>query len=141
MAEIFPDVGIDYIMQYWPKGGGAAEQLKLRLFSSHTATTVITSGQGTANITESAWTNYVPVTLGTATWGAQAAGSPNGRKTTYPQVTMGTCGAASGTINGAYITDNGGGTVVCMMNFDDLTAVPLQPNDIIRVTPTLNFGS
>lgn len=139
MAEIFPNEGLDYIMGKWPKGGAVEATMDLRLFSSHSATTVIGTAEGTAQITQSAWTNYAAKTLGTATWGAQSAHA-SGRSTTYPQVNMGTCGATGGTVNGFYITGNSGSVCVCMANFDDATAVVLMQNDIIRVTPTLVFG-
>lgn len=140
MAEIFPDEGLDWIMNQWLHNVAAPEDMELRLFSSQSATTVITSAQGTADITECAWTNYASQTLGSATWGAQAAGS-GGRKSTYPQVTFPTCGATGGTANGFYITNSVGGTCVCAANFDDTTAVVLQSGDIIKVTPTVQHNN
>ena len=141
MAEIFPDEGLDLILGQFPKNATRLTQLGLNLFSSQSASTVMTSGQTLSSVTESVWTNYVAQTLATATWGSQAAGS-GGRKTTYPQVTFPTCGATGGTVNGFYIADDPTDTkVVCQANFDDTTAVVLASGDIIKVTPFIQFNN
>jgi hypothetical protein len=54
-------------------------------------------------------------------------------------VTFPTVGASGATINGFYITNNGHTVVIGQANFDDLTAVPLLTNDVIKVTPTLAY--
>lgn len=138
MAEIFPDEGLDAILTIYPKGGAYTSPLNLALFTSQTATTVITSGQTFANITETAYTSYARQSLAAATWGAVGAGT-GGRKTTYPQVTFPTCGATGSTINGFYITNNGHTVCICQANFDDGLAVVLAQNDIIKVTPAITY--
>lgn len=138
MAEIFPDEGLDYILGIFPKGGTYTSPMNLKLFTSQTASTVVTSGQGIANITEAAYTNYADQDLAAATWGAAGAGT-GGRKTTYSQVTFPTVGASGATINGFYIANNGNTVCVCQANFDDTTAVALATNDVIKVTPTITF--
>ena len=138
MAEIFPDEGLDIILGIFPKGGTYTSPLQLALFTSQTATTVITSAQTIANITETVYTSYARQPLAAATWGAQGAGT-GGRKSTYPQVTFPTCGATGATINGFHITDNGVLKAVCQANFDDGLATVLALNDIIRVTPAITF--
>jgi hypothetical protein len=147
MAEIFPDEGLNLVLGQVPKNDTRITTFSLCLFTSQTASTVITSGQGVANITETSYTNYARQALATATWGAQAAGT-GGRKTTYPQVTFPTVGASGATINGFFIGwDSGaGGTgspTVCVgqANFDDVTAVPLMTNDVIKVTPAWQFNN
>jgi hypothetical protein len=138
MAEIFPDEGLDAILTIYPKGGAYTSPLQLKLFKSQTATTVITSGQTIANITETTYTSYAQQALAAATWGAVGAGT-GGRKTTYPQVTFPTCGATGDTINGFYIANNGATVCICQANFDDGLAVVLATNDIIKVTPAITY--
>lgn len=111
----------------------------LGLFTSQTASTVITSGQTMANVTETTYTNYARQALAAATWGAAGAGT-GGRKVTYPQVTFPTVGATGATINGFFISDaSTAGKVIYQANFDDVTARTLATGDIIRVTPSHTF--
>lgn len=141
MAEIFPDEGLDIVLGQWPKDTVRLSTMYLCLFTSQTASTVITSGQTLANVTETTYTNYARQSLAAATWGAAAAGT-GGRKTTYPQITFPTVGTTGATINGFFIGDATPPTkVIAQANFDDVTAVVLATNDIIKVTPTVQFNS
>ena len=141
MAEIFPDEGLDIVLGQWPKDAVRLSTTYLCLFTSQTAATVITSGQTLANITETTYTNYARQALAAATWGAQAAGT-GGRKTTFPQVTFPTVGAVGATINGFFLGDATPPVkAIAQANFDDVTAVPLMTNDIIKVTPTVQFNN
>ncbi len=138
MAEMMPDEGLDYVLGIWPKGGTYTSPMKLRLFTSQTATTVITHAQTVSNITETTYTNYAAQNLASATWGANAERPTNlGRQTTYSQITFPTVGASGATINGFYIGDNAGTLCVGQANFDDGSAVALLTNDVIKVTPTI----
>lgn len=146
MAEIFPDEGLDITLGQMPKNDTRITVFSLCLFTSQTASTVITSGQTVANITETAYTNYVRQSLATATWGAQGAGT-GGRKSSYTQITFPTLGSAA-TLNGFFIGwDTGaGGTSTptkCLgqANFDDVTAIAGQINDVVKVTPTVQFNN
>jgi len=142
MAEIFPEEGLNIYLGQFPKNDTRLTSIYLCLFSSQTASTVITEAQTMANITESAWTNYVRQELATATWGAIADDGTTGRKTTYPQVTFPTVGATGGTVNGFFYSDilsTTGDKCVAQVNFDDLTAVVLAQNDIIKVTPAIEL--
>ena len=140
MAQMCPDEGLDLWLGQFPLNTAKyTSPLKLKLFTSQTASTVITHAQTIANITETTYTSYAEQSLAAATWGALAERPTNlGRQTTYPQVTFPTVGASGATINGFYITNNGG-TVLFpgQANFDDTTAVPLLTNDVIKVTPTI----
>jgi hypothetical protein len=140
MAQMCPDEGLDLWLGQFPLSTAKyTSPLNLCLFTSQTATTVITHAQTLANITEAAYTNYARQSLAAATWGALAERPTNlGRQTTYPQVTFPTVGASGATVNGFHITNNGN-TVLFpgQANFDDLTAVPLLTNDVIKVTPTI----
>ena len=140
MAQMCPDEGLDLWLGQFPLSTAKyTSPLNLCLFTSQTATTVITHAQTFANITETTYTNYARQSLAAATWGALAERPTNlGRQTTYPQVTFPTVGATGATINGFYITNNAN-TVLFpgQANFDDLTAVVLNTNDVIKVTPTI----
>lgn len=141
MAEIFPDEGLDIVLGQWPKNDTRLSTTYLCLFTSQTASTVITSAQTLSNITETSYTSYARQSLAAATWGAAAAGT-GGRKTTYSQITFPTVGASGATINGFFIGD-ATPPVKCIgqANFDDVTAVPLMTNDVIKVTPTVQFNN
>ena len=138
MAQMMPDEGLDIVLGQIPKDTVKyTSPLNLALFTSQTASTVITHAQTIANITETTYTNYARQSLAAATWGAAAERPTNlGRQTTYPHVTFPTCGATGATINGFYITNNGHTVCLGQANFDDTTAVVLAQNDIIKVTPT-----
>ena len=141
MAQMMPDEGLDLWLGQFPKNDTRITTCYLCLFTSHTASTVITHAQTMADITEAAFTNYARQALATATWGALAERPTNlGRQTTYPQVTFPTVGASGATINGFFVSDilsTTGDKAVGQANFDDLTAVPLATNDVIKVTPTI----
>jgi hypothetical protein len=140
MAQMLPDEGLDFWLGQYPGNDTRNTTSYLRLFTSQTASTVITHAQNLSNITETTYTSYAAQSLATATWGAAAERPTNlGRQRTYPQVTFPTVGASGATINGFYITpDTGPPTkVVGQANFDDVTAVPLLTNDVIKVTPTI----
>lgn len=141
MAEIFPDEGLDVVLGQSPKNDTRLATTYLCLFSSQSSTTTITSAQTMANVTESAWTNYARQSLAAATWGAQAAGT-GGRKTTYSQITFPTVGVTGGTVNGFFVNDAASaGHVIFQANFDDLAAVPLNTNDVLKVTPTWQYNN
>jgi hypothetical protein len=136
-----PDEGLDIILGQFPFNTAKyTSPLNLALFTSQTASTVITHAQTFANITETTYTSYARQTLAAATWGAAAERPTNlGRQQTYPQVTFPTVGASGATINGFYITNNGHTVCIGQANFDDVTAVVLLTNDVIKVTPTFAY--
>lgn len=140
-AQMMPDEGLDIILGQFPQATAKyTSPLNLALFTSQSATTVITHAQTFANITEAAYTSYARQSLAAATWGAAAERPTNlGRQSTYPQVTFPTVGATGATVNGFYITNNGHTVVVGQANFDDGLAVVLATNDVIKVTPTLAY--
>ena len=140
MAQMCPDEGLDLWLGQFPLNTAKyTSPLNLCLFTSQTASTVITHAQNLSNITETTYTSYARQSLAAATWGALAERPTNlGRQTTYPQVTFPTVGASGATINGFHITNNGNTALFPgQANFDDTTAVPLLTNDVIKVTPTI----
>jgi hypothetical protein len=141
MAQMCPDEGLDFILGQFPFNTAKyTSPLNLALFTSQTASTVITHAQTISNITETTYTSYARQSLAAATWGAAAERPTNlGRQQTYPQVTFPTVGATGATINGFYITNNGHTICIGQANFDDVTAVVLLTNDVIKVTPTFAY--
>jgi hypothetical protein len=144
MAYMLPDEGLDIILGQFPKDTTRLTSVYLCLFSSHTASTVITHAQAMADITESAWTNYARQALANTGWGAPAEFSgADGRVVAFSQITFPTVGASGGTVNGFFISDilsTTGDKCIAQANFDDTTAVVLATNDIIKVTPSFAFG-
>lgn len=142
MAEIFPDEGLDLILNIFPKGGtnlGIAGQY-LGLWTAFTASTVGSSGQTRSSYTEATFTNYARVAM--SSWGSPAAGT-GGRKVVGNQVTFPTAGATPGSaINGFGLYDASTlGTLIFAANFDDTTAVTMGNGDVIKVTPTCQFNN
>ena len=145
MAEIWPDAGLDLVLGIFPKGGTNITTTHLGLFTGFTASTVGSASQGsTSDYTEvsTSGTAYARQSLAAATWGAIAAGT-GGRKTTYSQVTFPTATASFGTVNGFFVANGASGaqTVFFAANFDDTTAVAIQTNDVIKVTPTAQYNN
>ena len=141
MAQMCPDEGLDFILGQFPFNTAKyTSPLNCALFTSQTATTVITHAQNFSNITETTYTSYARQTLAAATWGAIAERPTNlGRQQTYPQLTYPTVGASGATINGFYVTNNGHTVCIGQANFDDLTAVVLLTNDVLKLTPTFAY--
>lgn len=146
MAEIWPDEGLDLVLAVFPKGGSNPATTYLSLFTTFTASTVGTAAQTEDAYTEPSGGAFALQSLAAATWGAAAATTTpiTGRKTTYSQVTFPTATAAWGTINGFHVKNTstvGGGAVYFAANFDDTTAVTINTNDVIKVTPTIVYGN
>lgn len=138
-AQMMPDEGLDIVLGQFPKNDTRLVTIYLCLFTSQTATTVITHAQALANVTETVYTNYARQAMATATWGALGERPTNlGRQTTYPQITFPTVGATGATINGMFVGDATPPVkVIGQANFDDGLAVVLALNDVIKVTPTM----
>lgn len=140
--EIWPDEGLDLVLAIFPRTGGAIPaNTWIGLFTAFTANTVGTNTDTRANWTEpGAGVNYARQTISSASWGA-IAGATGGRKTTAGQVTFGTASGSWGTLNGFTILNSlTVGSIYFGANFDDTTAVPIQSNDVIKVTPTITYG-
>src|SRR3954453_19339130 len=106
MAQMCPDEGLDVWLGQYPKNDTRETTANLCLFTSQTASTVITHAQALANVTETTYTSYARQAMATATWGALSEYSTTlGRQTTYPQITFPTVGASGATINGFFIGD------------------------------------
>ena len=71
-------------------------------------------------------------------WGTVGT-TQSGRGSAAAQVTFSTATAVWGTVNGFFVansTTNAAGVVYFAANFDDTTAVTVNTNDVIKVTPT-----
>lgn len=139
MAEIFPNEGLGLIFAGFPKGGTGPANTWLALFTAHSASGVGTSAEVVASLSEVSNSGaYTRQTISSASWGT-AATTQSGWGTGAAQVTFATATAVWGTVNGFAITNsltNAAGNIYFMCNFDDTTAVPINTNDVIKVTPT-----
>lgn len=143
MAEIWPDEGLDLVLGIFPKGGATVATTYIGLFTAFTASTVGTAAQTRSSYTEPSGGAYARQSIAAASWGSQAAGS-GGRQSTAGQVTMPTATAVWGTVNGFAVFDTStgaAGKVYFAANFDDTTAVTLNTNDVIKITPTVLYGN
>lgn len=139
MAEIFPNEGLDLIFGVVPKGGTAPSNTFIGLFTGYTASTVGSSVAVIASWSEvSAAGAYARQTIASSSWGT-AGTTQSGRGSAAAQVTFPTATAVWGTVNGFIVTNSlttAAGTVYFGANFDDTTAVVVNTNDIVKVTPT-----
>ena len=145
MAEIFPNEGCAFILTIFPKNAAASgnsSSTALRLFTSQTATTVVAASDTLASVTETAYGSYVMQALQAVTWGASSISAGLGVKTAYTQITFPTATSGPSTINGFYISAAVTASVlVAQANFDDGTAVTINTNDVIKVTPAIIYGN
>jgi hypothetical protein len=149
MAELFPNEGLDYLLSIVPKGGTSPTTLYLGLFTSQTASTVLTATQTlAANITEASYTGYTRIAVASTDWGTAGAKTiwtqpvrgVDGSQKSFPAATA----SYSTPINGFFISSTSvvsAGICIWASNFDDITAVSTMAiGDIIKVTPTWGFG-
>lgn len=139
-AEIFPNASLDLIFAGFPKGGTGPANTWLGLFTGLTGSTVPNSAGGAI----ASWTEvtaagaYTRMTISSSSWGT-VGDTQSGRGTACAQVTFATATAVWGTVNGFVVTNSlttNAGTVWFGANFDDVTPVAINTNDIIKVTPT-----
>ena len=139
MAEIFPNEGLDLIYAGYPKGATGPANTWLALFTAFTASTVGTSAAVVASLTEVAAAGaYTRQTISSASWGTVGT-TQSGRGSAAAQVTYATATAVWGTVNGFAVANSltqGAGNIWFMANFDDTTAVVVNTNDVIKVTPS-----
>jgi len=140
MAEIFPNEGLTLIYAGFPKGGAGPVNTWIGLFTGYTASTVGSSASSIANTWAevSAAGAYTRQTISSASWGS-AATTQSGWGSGAAQVTFATATAVWGTVNGFIVTQSlttNAGIVYFGANFDDTTAVAINTNDVIRVTPS-----
>jgi hypothetical protein len=139
VAEIFPNEGLDLIYAGYPKGATGPVNTWLGLFTAYTASTVGSSAAVMASWTEvTSAGGYARQTISSASWGTVGT-TQSGRGSAAAQVTFATATAVWGTVNGFFVANSLGissGNVWFAANFDDTTAVVVNTNDVIKVTPT-----
>lgn len=149
MAEIFPNEGLDYLLGIVPKGGTSPTTLYLGLFTSQTASTVLTAAQTlVSNITEAAFSGYTRIAVASTDWGSagsQSIWSQTVEAVTASQKSFPACTGTSATaINGFFLSSTSvvsAGICIFASNFSDSTAVAsLALGDIIKVTPSFGLG-
>lgn len=146
MAEIWPNEGLDLVMQNagFTSGGSTPTNTWLALFTAFTASTVGTSASVADSYSEpTAAGGYARQTIAAASWGAIAS-TTSGRISTCAQISyLQATGSYSAAVNGfwlANILSNSGDKTYFAANFDDTTAVTINTNDQIKVTPSVIFG-
>lgn len=147
MAEIFPDEGLDHILDKVPRAQTAIQTTyHIGLFTSATNSTVPARGAvlGTqTGVTEVANSGaYARVAIANSDWGAIAT-SGSGRRTTSSQKSFAESTGSWGTVNGFFIATNGtvgGGVALAYANFDGDTAAVVNAAGItVRVTPFIHY--
>lgn len=148
MAEIFPDEGLNAILAIFPKNGAGLANLYIGFFTSQTASTVPGASavlSTNTGVTEASGTSYARTAVAAAAWGANAAGSPDGRKTTASATATPAVGAGGwGTLNGFFLASTltaGTGVAIYYSNFASGLAIPTSVGDVITVTPYIEFGA
>lgn len=144
MAENWTDEGLDFLMGlHILNTKTALTSTYLTLFTSQTASTVpartATGGAAPSGWTEATGTSYARKQVLAADWGALGTNG-SGRRTTSSQQTFATVGAGGwGTVNGFGLIElasaQAGDETFWFANFDDVTAVTLNENDVIKITP------
>jgi hypothetical protein len=142
MAEIFPDEGLDHVLNKVPRATTAIQTTYyLGLFTTQSASTVAsrTETLASAAVGEPTSGAYARVSVANTDWGAIAT-SGSGRRTTSAQKSFAENTASWGTINGFFLANQaaaGAGSIaIFFANFDDAQAVPATvAGYTIRITP------
>jgi len=149
MAEIFPDEGLDLIINTFFKQGTPPANLYVGLFTSATPTTVplrtATGGASPVGFTEMVASSgaYARQAIAAASWGAPATDG-SGRATTGPQVDF-TGFVSAANANSYFIATasapGASNKILCFANFNSGLARGLAATtDHIQVTPTAVFN-
>lgn len=141
-AEIFPDEGLDHILNKVPRATTAIQTTyHLGLFTTATSSTTParTETLASAGVGEPTTGAYARVSTANTDWGAIAT-SGSGRRTTSAQKSFPENTASWGNINGFLLANQaaaGAGSIaIFYANFDDGQAVPATvAGYTIRVTP------
>lgn len=145
MAEIFPDEGLDIILNIFPKGGTNLTTTYLALFTAFTASTVGSNSQGADSYTEPDFGAYARIAVASTDWGTIGAGT-GGRTSAATQKTFATVTSnGTTTIKGFWLANQLSATsdkCIFAANFDDTTVIPAPvTNDVIKVTPTIQYNN
>lgn len=149
MAEIFPDEGLDYLLNLAFRGAAQDTTLFVGLFTSQTPTTV-PARTATGGASPSGWTemsassgSYARQAIATGDWGSPATNG-DGRRIALSaaEVFTGFVGAAAA--NGFFIATNSasgaGDTILFFANFDSGVARTFATTgDELELTPRVQF--
>jgi hypothetical protein len=147
-AEIFPDEGLDHILNKVPRATTAIQTTYyLGLFTSQTASTVpgrtqllVDEPTGVSEVANSA--AYARVAVANTDWGAPATNG-SGRRTTSAQKSFPESTGSWGSVNGFFIADvstHSAGVALLYANFDDTSAVNVNAAGFtVRVTPYIQY--
>ena len=145
MAEIWPNEGLDLVIANagFATSGVSPVNTFLGLFTGFTASTVGNSASVADSYAEPTGGAYARQTISSASWGAIGS-TTSGRISTCAQVsyTQAT-GSYSAAVNGFFLNNilsASGDKTYFAANFDDTTAVTINTNDQIKVTPSVIFG-
>jgi hypothetical protein len=149
MAEIFPDEGLDLVINTMFKGGTQDTTLFVGLFTSQTPTTV-PARTATGGASPSGWTEmaassgtYARIAIATGDWGANATNG-NGRRSTLSAAKQFTGFVGAAAANGFFIATNSaagaGDTILYFSNFDSGVARTFAAvGDQLNLTPRVQF--
>lgn len=141
-AEIFPDEGLDHLLNKVPRATTAIQTAYfLGLFTTQTASTVPARTEALAGalVGEPTAGAYARVSVANTDWAAIAT-SGAGRRTTSAQKSFPASTGAWGTINGFFLANQlaaGAGSIALFFaNFDDLASVNVNAAGYtIQITP------
>jgi len=140
-AEIFPDEGLDHILNKVPRATTAIQTTYyLGLFTGSSATTVPARtdalASAPASVAEPSGGAYARVAVANTDWGAVATNG-SGRRTTSAQKSFPASTGSWGNVNGFFLaTASTVGVAIFYANFDDLTAVAVNAAGFtVQVTP------
>jgi hypothetical protein len=146
MAEIFPNEGLDLLLQsngFQSGGATTPANTWIALFTTFTASTVGNSASTSASYSEPSGGGYAAQTISSQSWGAIAS-TTSGRITTSAQISFPQATANySAAVNGYWLRNQlaaAGSKAYCAANFDDTTAVTINSSDQIKVTPSIIYG-
>lgn len=156
MAEIWPDEGLDFLLNIFPRNGANIPTLYVGLFTGGTASTVPaasatlgTMGGSFAEVSAGSWLTYARQWIPSTSWSAPGAATINAtatRRVVGPQLVFPSpLSTYSTAINGFFVCTVPTGTagvVVYYANFDDLTAISsVATTDQVKLTPTLALAN
>ena len=149
MAEIFPDEGLDYLLNLAFKGATQDTTLYVGLFTSQTASTV-PARTATGGASPSGWTEmaassgtYARQAITTSDWGSPATNG-DGRRLTLSAAEQFTGFVSAAAANGFFLATNSaagaGDTILYFANFDSAAARSFASvSDILNLTPRVQF--
>lgn len=149
MAEIYPDEGLDLILNTYFKNGTPPANLYVGLFTSQSASTV-PARTATGGASPSGWTEmtassgtYARQAISAVSWGSPATDG-SGRALTGPQVSF-TGMVSAANANGFFVAtasaSGAGDKVLFFANFNSGVSRQLAAtSDILQVTPTALFN-